>query len=119
MNDERFHDSTSTPGGGMTRVDVLAAVRAGYAAGLCLLPCKEDGSKIPDLLSWLEFKTTRPTRDQMRKWNFTQRSGYGMVSGAVSGGVMAVDFDCPETYAAMMAGAPLCGLEDVLTRIAD
>jgi hypothetical protein len=98
---------------------ILDEVRAGYDAGLCLLPVCEDGSKKPDVSTWTAFQTTRPTRTQMRDWDFAHRSGYGVIAGAVSGNVVAVDFDCDDTYAALIDGAPRCGMDDFVVRVAD
>src|SRR5262245_49146160 len=58
---------------------VLSAVRSAYAAGLSLLPTREDGSKAPALATWAEYKTQRPTIENMREWfTETTRAGFGM-----------------------------------------
>ena len=64
---------------------VLDTVRSAYAAGSCLLPVREDGTKAPDVSGWKHFQTTRPTAADMLAWDFASRAGFGMVAGPVSG----------------------------------
>ncbi len=96
---------------------ILDTVRSAYAAGLCLLPARADGTKAPDASSWSAYQTTRPTVEQMRAWRFATRNGFGMVAGAVSGSRLCWDFDCADTFVAFMAAAEACGLADVVSRI--
>lgn len=98
---------------------ILNAARAAYAAGLCLLPVREDGSKAPDVSSWRAFQTTRPTVEEMREFDFAHRSGVGLIAGAVSGYRECWDFDDPETYQAFVDAAAACGLGDVVQRLRD
>jgi hypothetical protein len=72
-------------------VAVLAAVHkaAGEAsaAGLCVLPPAEDGSKRPlpnKNGKWEIYKTNRSTSEELRRW-YPGRSGLGIVTGTVSG----------------------------------
>ena len=73
--------------------DLLEAARALAAAGLCVLPAAEDGSKRP-AVNWREYQHQRPDDDQLTRW-FTWehtgtdngRTGLGVVAGAVSGGL--------------------------------
>src|SRR4051812_262949 len=46
---------------------VCIAARDAYAANLCVLPPKEDGSKAP-LVNWKTYQAERPTPEQLRKW---------------------------------------------------
>ena len=87
---------------------ILDTVRQAYAAGLCVLPTRADGSKAPDVESWTPFKLARPALDQMRVWDFAHRDGFGVLAGPVSGHCETWDFDCPEifeTFLAVVAGA--------------
>jgi hypothetical protein len=97
---------------------LLAAVRAAYGAGLCVLPTRPDGSKAPDC-QWRTYQTTRPTIDTMRAWDFAHRDGFGVVAGPVSGFVETWDFDCGETFAAFVGTAAATGLGAVVQRIRD
>jgi hypothetical protein len=96
---------------------ILDTVRSAYAAGLCLLPVKEDGSKMPDLPEWTPFKSARPAIAQMRKWDFAARTGFGMVAGAVSGYCGTFDFDCGDTFQRYVELGAVTGLGDVIARI--
>jgi hypothetical protein len=96
---------------------LLDTVRTAYAVGLCPVPTKDDGSKRPDVPSWKEFQTARPTVEQMRAFHFETRSGFGMISGAVSGYRECWDFDDLDTYRAFVEAAEQCGLGDVVRRI--
>ena len=96
---------------------LLHAARSAYATGLCLLPVRDDGSKAPATSAWTAFKTTRPTLDQMRAWDFATQAGLGVVGGAVSGCVDPWDFDCFQTFELFVETAQSCGLDDVVRRI--
>src|SRR5688500_14367474 len=95
---------------------LLVAAREGYTAGLCLLPVSEDGSKKPALSTWAEYKTRRPTVDEMRRWDFAQRHGLGMVAGPVSAHIESWDFDTAEVFAALVAAAHTIGLGELVSR---
>jgi AAA domain len=100
--------------------DVYAAVRAGYAAGLCLLPTRSDGSeqsKAPDVPTWIPFQTARPTVEQMSGFDFAQRSGFGMIAGPVSGCCESWDFDSADVFEAFVREAEAGRLGDVVRRI--
>jgi hypothetical protein len=96
---------------------VLDAARSAFAAGLCLLPTRDDGSKAPDVSSWTAFQTTRPTVEQMHAFDFSHRTGLGLIAGPVSGWRECWDFDCPDRYQAFVDAAGACGLGDVVRRI--
>jgi len=97
---------------------ILSAVRAAYAAGLCLLTVAADGSKRPDTPSgWRTFIERRPSVEEMRSFEFAHRAGFGVVGGAVSGGVDPWDFDDASTFDAFVAAAKACGLGPLVDRI--
>jgi hypothetical protein len=93
------------------------AVRDAYRAGLSLLPVRDDGTKAPDLREWRDYIARRPTPADMRAFNFSQRVGYGMVSGPASGHRECWDFDCAATFEAFVETAHACGLGAVVNRI--
>src|SRR5262245_20988382 len=97
---------------------IFDTVRLGYnQAGRQLLPVRPVGSKAPDVSSWTEFKLVRASLTQMRAWDFSTRTGFGVVGGAVSGYVDPWDFDCFATFEAFVKAAEGCGLGDVVRRI--
>jgi putative DNA primase/helicase len=69
------------------------AALAAHAAGLCVLPPREDGSKAPDVRSWSGFQRRRPTDRQIEAWYEKERSGLGLVCGLVSGGLEMVEIE--------------------------
>ncbi|HEY1308456.1 MAG TPA: hypothetical protein VGF24_33130 [Vicinamibacterales bacterium] len=97
--------------------DLLVAVRLAWAAGLCVLPVRPDGSKAPDVATWTAFKHTRPTLDQMKAFDFATRVGYGVIAGPVSGHLDPWDFDDRATFDQFVITAETSGLGDVVRRI--
>lgn len=73
--------------------DLLAAALAFHDAGCCPLPAAADGSKRP-AVSWKQYQQERPTRDQVEAWFAAdQYHGFGVVCGAVSGGLELIEFE--------------------------
>ena len=97
---------------------ILEEVRLGFnRAGLSILPVREDGTKAPDVSSWFGYKTTRPTVEQMRRWDFGSRKGYGALAGPASGCRECWDFDGAVIFEEYVAAADACGLGDLVARI--
>lgn len=99
----------STPAS--TILAVAAAARQAYAAGLCILPPMEDGSKRPQAVegTWQQFRTERPASALLKAW-WPGRSGLGVIAGAVSGDLEALDFDDRDCYKQFVEDAEACGL---------
>jgi hypothetical protein len=103
------------------------AARQAHKAGLCILRTSEDGKKRPWLpdrppdqrFFWGAYKTERPTDIDIENWfgPAAHPSGYGMVSGAVSGHRETWDFDCRAAYDKFCTEAMKAGLGDVVARI--
>lgn len=81
----------------MTLLDDALAL---HAAGLCVLPAAEDGSKRP-AVDWKQYQHERPDEAQLRRWFGGTRAGLGIVCGKVSGGVELTEVE----GAAVKAGA--------------
>ena len=96
---------------------LLDAARSAYAAGLSLLPVREDGSKAPDTRTWKEAQSTRPTLEEMRGFDFAHRAGMGMVSGPASRHRECWDFDDLDTYQTFVDTVEFCGLGELVGRI--
>lgn len=92
---------------------------AAHAAGLCVVPPMEDGSKRPDG-SWKQYQTVRPSRVQMSHW-YGDHSGVGLICGAVSGGLEMLEFEgraCREGVStAFLARAKAVGLDELVARV--
>ena len=82
------------------------AAKRAYASGLCVVPPREDGAKRP-VGAWADYQHTRPDADQMRVWygKDVTRHGIGLVTGDVSNGLTAFEFDSYETYEAFLEAA--------------
>jgi hypothetical protein len=62
------------------------------AAGLSVLPARLD-PKSPDLRAWKEYQQRLPTEEEVRVW-FARDRPLCLVTGAVSGNLEMIDFDC-------------------------
>ncbi|MGH0035323.1 MAG: phage/plasmid primase, P4 family [Myxococcota bacterium] len=93
------------------------AARAAHAAGLCVVPIKPDGSKRPDLGSWKFYQEHRPSSADVDRWFSVNRSGLGIICGAVSGGLELFDFDDAATYSAFVEVGCAVGLGSLIDRI--
>lgn len=110
--------TVTTPSAVPTTYTILDASRVAYAAGLCVIPVRQDGSKAPDLDTWAEYQAERPGRQRMRVW-FRNRNRHGMavVCGAVSGHLEGIDFDDATTFESFMEAARATGLGEIVERI--
>ena len=99
--------------------EVCRAAMEAYAAGLCVVPPAEDGSKrpLPNAKGrWEHYKTTRPTEQELVGW-YGARTGLGIITGEVSGYVEVWDFDDRPTYEAFVRAATACGLGAIVERL--
>ena len=106
----------TTPPNQMIGECVSAAVKANFV----VFPVKENGSKRPDLIKWDDYQTTKPTKAEYRRWfpTDTQRTGMGLLMGAISGHAECMDFDVAEAWEAFQELADEAGLGELVTRIA-
>jgi hypothetical protein len=74
--------------------DPRAAAYEALEGGLSVVPPREDGSKAPDG-EWKRFQQTRPTSADLDRWygkgETPNRTGLGIVCGAVSGNQVSLD----------------------------
>ncbi|MDX3839019.1 DUF927 domain-containing protein [Streptomyces europaeiscabiei] len=74
--------------------DLRATARELHDAGLCVLPVRSDGTKAPDVRSWIQYKVDRSTPEDHDRWfDDGRRTGIGVVTGAVSGNVELIEFE--------------------------
>ena len=92
------------------------AVNEAVEGGLCVVPPREDGTKAP-LGQWRQYRTERPTREQLQSWYSNGLSGSGVGCGAVSGNLESVDFETRAIYAQYVELARQTGLESLVGRI--
>ncbi len=62
-------------------------------AGLCILPANLQ-EKRPTLKGWKSFQTHRPIELQVRQWFGPQTDAICIITGAISGNLEVLDFDC-------------------------
>lgn len=101
-----------------TAAPLLDYALAAHAAGLCVLPPREDGTKAPDTDSWKARQAVLSTRQEIDDWYAAgRRSGIGYVTGAVSGNLELFDFDDRDSYETFIALARAAGYGDLVERI--
>lgn len=92
---------------------------AAHAAGLCVLPPREDGSKAPSTDPddrWARWQRERSTVEEILGW-YGPCLGMGIVCGKVSGNVEAFEFDDRDTYERFLEVARETGLGELVDRI--
>jgi hypothetical protein len=95
---------------------VRTAALAALAAGMSVVPPRQDGSKAPDR-EWTRYQAEPPTRDQVERWYRAGRTGLGVVCGRVSGGLELLEFETDEVYRDFVAAARATGLGDLVNLI--
>lgn len=94
---------------------VQQAARDAYAAGLSIVPPKEDGSKAP-IGPWATYQNERPSRDLCARW-WGECSGLGVVCGAVSDNLILFEFDDRAIYETYKSLAHQAELGDLVARL--
>lgn len=64
--------------------DILAAALELHAAGISVVPVRDDHSKAP-AVAWKHYTTQRPDEAQIRAWFTGTTHGLGIVTGPISG----------------------------------
>ncbi len=77
---------------------VYQVALAALEAGLSVLPIRSDGSKQPALVGWKRYQQERPTGALVEEWFRSPQRGLALVTGYISGGLIALDFDDPATF---------------------
>jgi hypothetical protein len=70
-----------------------AAALVALEAGLCVLPPRQNGTKAPDAETWTEYQSRRSTADEIAAWYAGNRTGVGVVCGAISGGLEMLELE--------------------------
>ena len=71
-------------------------------AGLSVVPIRPDGSKQPALPGWKRYQQEMPTWAIMEEWFRHPQRGLALVTGYISGGLIALDFDDLTTFDAWL-----------------
>ena len=91
----------------------LAAVRAGVS----VIPIAQDGTKRPLLPKWKRYQAEVADEAKVRGWFPPERTGLGLVCGAVSGGLECLDFDQRDAFEDFRDLCHASGLEELLARV--
>ena len=98
----------------------LDAALAAFDNGLCTIRTATNGSKRP-LNQWKEYQKERPTREQVARWFSAGHPGFGVVCGAVSGGLEMLEFEgravAEGTLDTFSEAADSAGLTELFDRI--
>src|SRR5881394_991890 len=92
---------------------------AAHAAGLAVVPPRQDGSKRPIGDSWQRWQAERPSPEQIQRWydGGVSLSGLGSVCGHVSNNLELFEFDERSAYYQFTATARAIGLGDLVEQI--
>jgi Bifunctional DNA primase/polymerase, N-terminal len=72
--------------------------RSALEVGINVLPIKPDGSKQPAVAGWKKYQAERPTRAEVARWFSDPGRGLALVTGRISRGLIALDFDDPPIF---------------------
>ena len=101
----------------MTAFSLLTIAEAALDAGISVVPPREDGTKAP-LGSWRIFQERLPYLQELDEWyRADNNQGIGVVCGAVSGNLEALDFDRHSAYEDFIERARETGLSELVDRI--
>lgn len=96
--------TTIVPARVVARSPMLQTALTALEAGISVLPIRADGSKQPVLPGWKGYQRVRPTVTEVERWFRHPGFGLALVTGQVSGGLVAIDFDDPATFQRWIAG---------------
>ena len=72
-------------------------------AGISVVPVEADGSKRPALSRWQTYQRRFPSHMELERWFRKTTFGLGLITGAISGNLEALDFDDRATFEAWLA----------------
>lgn len=73
------------------------------AAGISVVPICTDGTKQPALTGWREYQKRRASARELEHWFAGAEPGVALITGAVSGNLEALDFDCRDIFEAWLS----------------
>ncbi|GHP00755.1 hypothetical protein KSF_108020 [Reticulibacter mediterranei] len=71
---------------------------AALSVGISVVPIRPDGSKQPALPAWREYQQRLPEPEEVKEWFTHPHRGLALVTGSISGGLIALDFDDPGVF---------------------
>jgi hypothetical protein len=94
------------------------AARQALAAGLAVVPPRQDGTKAP-LGEWKHYQAAPPDPEQVDRWYRNGQDGIGLVCGRVSGNLECLEFETEDIYQAFYEAAQATNLADIIKTIED
>jgi putative DNA primase/helicase len=94
----------------------LSAALAALQAGLSPVPARP-GEKRP-IGTWKEYQSAAASEAEVHQWYANGNTSLGLVTGAISGNLEALDFDSKQAWADYKAAAHATGLGELLARVA-
>ena len=82
---------------------VYQVALAALEVGVSVLPIRPDGSKQPALPGWKPYQQEMPTQSVVEEWFRHSQRGLALVTGHISGGLIALDFDDLATFDAWLS----------------
>jgi hypothetical protein len=93
------------------------AALAACRAGISVVPPKQDGTKAPEG-AWKQYQARPASESTVLAWYAdAARTGVGVVTGAVSGNLEALDFDDRAALVELETAAETAGLGPLLARV--
>ncbi len=84
---------TPTPWHIALECSVYETARQAAAAGISIVPIRNNGTKQPALSGWREYQKRRANSRELKHWFSSAGPGIAFITGAVSGNLEALDFD--------------------------
>jgi Bifunctional DNA primase/polymerase, N-terminal len=97
---------------------VYPASLVACAAGMSVVPIRPDGSKRP-ACRWRIYQQRRAKLFELTRWFRGTSQGLALITGAISGGLEALDFDTRESYQAWSERVQEAELATLHTRLTE
>jgi hypothetical protein len=97
----------------------LETAQLSRSCGISVVPPAQDGSKRPDVGSWVKYQSTRANEAEIDRWYSNGRTGVGWVTGKASGNLEVIDFDDRSAFAEYRRLCEESGLVALFDKILD
>lgn len=95
----------------------LKTAKDALATGISVIPVADDGTKRP-LVSWKQYQLSRVTGQKLEGWfKYWPQAGLALVTGSVSGGLEAMDFDDRAGYQEFIKLAKQYGVYGLVKKV--
>ena len=80
--------------------EVLSTALIARRFGISCIPIQGNGTKRPGIREWKSLQKRIPLDQELKRWFSDPNCGIAFVTGEISGGLEALDFDSPAAYKA-------------------